>query len=167
VALTKITVEEVMQANPTTIAPDRPVREALDALLDSPHECLVVVDGGQHPVGIVTEGDILRRVLAEEVPGGAYLRAILVSPDSALDHLREEDRARGSTVADLMTSPVTMATPEQSLQETAQLFWVARFRQIPVVRDGVLVGLIRRRDLIEPIRRQHDEAEQTPPQARD
>ncbi len=129
--LTTITVGEVMQAHPTTIAADRPVREALDALLDSPHECLVVVDSGQRPVGIVIEGDIVRWVRAEEVPGGAYLRAILVSADSALDHLREAERARGSTVADLMTSPVTMATPEQSLQETARLFWVARFRQVP------------------------------------
>ena len=89
--LTTITVGEVVQARPTMIAADRSVREALDALLDSPHECLVVVDSSQHPVGIVTEGDIVRRVLAEEVPGGSYLRAILVSADSALDHLRRHD----------------------------------------------------------------------------
>ena len=68
--LTTITVGEVMQDHPATIAADRPVREALEALLDSTHGCLVVVDSSQHPVGIVTEGDIVRRVLAEEVPGG-------------------------------------------------------------------------------------------------
>lgn len=157
--LSTITVADVMHADPPSIGLDEPVREALDRVTRSEFNCLVVVDEQQRPAGIVTEGDILRRVLAEEAPGGPYLRAILASDEAVLRHVRDAERAHGHRVRDLMTSPVATVTPGDSLQHVAEVLGTAPFRQLPVVRDGVLVGLVRSHDVMAPILRQHEEAE--------
>lgn len=60
--LSKITVERIMTANPITVAPDVPVREAAKLMLKNKIAGLPVVDGNK-VVGVITESDIFRMVV--------------------------------------------------------------------------------------------------------
>ena len=171
--LTTITAAAVMHDDPTTISADASVQAALNAILSSCYECAIVLDDQRHPIGIATDGDLIRRLLANEVPSGPHLRRLLAnevpsgphlrwlleSTESVLRSAREIRRGRGQRVADLMSSPPISVTPDETLQRVAELFVEHEFKQLPVVSDGVLIGLIRLHDVVALIVRQHDDAE--------
>ena len=160
VPLNDVPVSQWMHEDVATFAADRPVREVLEATLDSPYDCAIIVDDQRRPVGIVTEGDAIRRVLAEEAPGGPYLRSILASPEAAIEYVHEAERAHGRTAAAVMTAaPLQTVAPTDSLLHVAQQFSSRGVRQFPVVDGDRLVGLITRRDVVREILAQHDEAE--------
>ena len=108
-------------------------------------------------VGILTEMDILRRLElgAVEVGRGARPRGSAVKgpgtePGFHLKSLSEALEAAGDlTVANLMTSPVETAGPEDLVRDKVTLMVHRRIRRIPVVDGtGVLVGILSRKDLI-------------------
>lgn len=157
--LTTITAAAVMHDDPTTISADASAQAALNAILSSCYECVIVLDDQRHPIGIATEGDLIRRLLADEVPSGPHLRWLFESTESVLRSARDIRRGRGQRVADLMSSPPISVTPDETLQRVAELFVEHDFKQLPVVSDGVLIGLIRLHNVVALMVRQHDEAE--------
>lgn len=158
--LSEVRVSAWMHDDVVTMTADRSVRELLEGALASPYDCVVIVDGERHAIGIATEGDAVRRLLAEEVPRGSYLRSILASPDAALAYLREAERAQRNTAADIMTAPVHTVAPGDGLLDVARTFQSMDVRQLVVVEaDRTVAGIITRRDLVQAILAQHDEAE--------
>ena len=158
VPLSKYRVIEVMQRDVTSADPAGPLREVFSDIATAEHGCFVVVDEQHHPIGIVTDGDVIRMVLGEQVPGGHYLSVITRSIEAILRHVESERRARGDVVADCMTSPVVTVDEQDTLQRVAEIFAEKHFHALPVVRGGRLVGLVRRVDLLGPIMQVHDEA---------
>ncbi|MDA0366613.1 MAG: CBS domain-containing protein [Chloroflexi bacterium] len=156
--LSEVTVSAWMQPDVVTMRSDGSVRDALDLSLHTAYDCVVILDDARRPLGIVTEGDAIRRVLADEVPGGSYLRRILASPEAAIGYLREAERAKRNTAADIMTSPVHTVAATDSLLHVAGRFQSLNVRQLVVVTDGAVAGIITRRDLVRAIIAQHDSA---------
>jgi CBS domain-containing protein len=122
----------------------------LDAMPNSKYGAFVVIDDERRPVGIVTETDIIKRVLVEAPPSGEFLRTITASYEAALRYVVEARRAHGISVGDLMTSPVVSIEADRNLHDAAIVFGTHPFKHLPVTRDGVLVGIIRGIDLIGP-----------------
>ena len=158
--LSKYRVAEVMQGDVALADPAGPIRQVFTDIATAKHRCLVVVDPQRHPIGIVTEGDVIRMVLSEQVPGGQHLLAITSSLEAIVKHFETVKRARGEIVADCMTSPVVTVEEQETLQRVAEIFAENHFHLLPVVRDGGIVGVIRRVDLLGPIMQVHDEAQQ-------
>jgi CBS domain-containing protein len=105
-----------------TITPDSTLREAAERMNARTVGAAVVMDGGD-VVGIFTERDLLRAVARGE-------------------------GAEGTAVADFMTSnPVTLPS-DHSPSEAAQIMTDRKFRHIPVVDAGELVGIVSIRDLV-------------------
>lgn len=138
-----LTAADVMSRSVTAVARDAPLKEVVDLVLGKLYRALPVVDGGV-PVGIITDGDLVRR-------GGLPVRVDLMK---ALE--RPELRAAldgvdvsGKTAADVMTpAPVTVeaATP---LPRVADLMTHRRLQRLPVVDEGgKLVGIVSRVDLL-------------------
>ena len=94
----------------------------------------VVVDAGGMPVGILTERDVLR------------------------EFARHGDKLGMKTTGDLMSSPVQTTTPDASIQSVMQQMTRHRFRHVPVVDGGRLVGIISIGDVVK-ARLQETEAE--------
>jgi len=157
VPLTKYRVIEVMQRDVASADPAGPLRQVFADIATVEHGCLVVVDERHHPIGIITDGDVIRMVLGEQVPGGHYLSAITGSIEAILLHLDGARRAAGDSVADCMTSPVVTVDEQDTLQRVAEIFAENHFHSLPVVRDGRLVGLVRHVDLLGPMMQVHDE----------
>ena len=112
--------------NVWTVHPDDTVLDAIKLLAQKDIGALIVIEGDK-PVGIFTERDYARKV---------YLRG-----KSSLD----------TAVREIMVSPVICVSPDQSVNECLALMTEKRFRHLPVVIDGRLIGMVSIGDLVKSV----------------
>jgi len=122
---------EIMTRKLVTIAPDRPIFEAMRTLLRNRISGAPVVDADGDLVGILSELDCLK-VLAN---GEFY----------------DDDHSEEGTVQDYMTAVTQTVGPDVDVYTLAQYFLDHAVRRIPVVDDGALLGQISRRDVLRTI----------------
>jgi CBS-domain-containing membrane protein len=104
-----------------------------------------IVDADRQLLGIVTEGDLLRRV--ETGTERRHSRwAQWLSPGSRL--AAEYVKAHARRVADIMTPEVASVGQLATLGEIAELMETQRIKRVPVLHDGKLVGIVSRADLL-------------------
>ena len=115
-------VEDVMVEDVVTVEDDVTVKKAVAIMNKYEIGCLIVTKRGK-PVGIVTERDMLTRVLAES---------------------RNPERVK---IADIISRPLVVAEPDMDLEEAARLMFKMKVKKLPVVSDGRLVGLVTLTDL--------------------
>ena len=135
--------QDVMTTNVASIRKDATVREAATRLLERQVSALPVVDAKDRLVGIVSEGDLVRRPeLGTDVPRFGWLD--VVGRDAAREYLK----MHGSEVRKVMTRPVVSVRRTTPLHEVARLLDRHRIKRLPVVEGGRLVGIVSRADLV-------------------
>ena len=108
-----------------TIARTASIQEAIGELAAANIGALIVVDdAGGGPVGILSERDVIRRMAAAT-------------------------EVRSALVGDLMSSPIVTGTPEDDADSVLHTMTARRFRHLPVVEDGELVGMVTIGDLVK------------------
>lgn len=107
-----------------TVGPSATVAELIAAIAERNIGALPVVDGGRL-VGIVSERDVVRRLH----DGGAALLAL--------------------PVTEIMTTEVTTCSPADSVVDLARVMTERRFRHLPVVVNGELLGIVSIGDLVK------------------
>lgn len=139
-------VSDVMAKTLVTLMPGHSVKHAAQILLDHHVSGAPVIDGDGKLVGILTEGDLLRRVEfgTGAAPDDAWARANW-SEGSARDFVR----SHSWRVGDVMSKPVTSVTEDMSLSQVAVLLGTRSIKRLPVLRDGKLVGIVSRADLLK------------------
>ena len=138
--------QDVMTTSVATIDPDATVQEAAKRMLARRVSALPVTDSKHRVVGIVSEGDLMRRAaLGTDTPRSWWLR--LFGEDAARDYMK----VHGTTVGDVMTSPAVSVRRAASLKEIAHLFEKHRIKRVPVLDGGRLVGIVSRADLVRQI----------------
>ena len=106
-----------------------------------------VVDSGGSMVGIVSEGDLLHRAeLGTERRHGPRPAWWLEHYASGL--AQEYVKSHGRKVKDIMTRDVVTVTEETDLAEAATLLETHRIKRVPVIRDGNIVGIVSRSNLV-------------------
>jgi CBS domain-containing protein len=139
---------DIMVSPVVTVRASTSVRDVAKLLLERRISGVPVVDEQNKVVGIISEGDLLHRAEAgTEHRRGWWLR-LLVSTDQAAD---EYAKAHALTVADLMVRDVVTAAPDTPLHEIASLLERRGIKRIPIVRDGALVGIVTRSNLIQAV----------------
>jgi CBS domain-containing protein len=138
-------VGDVMTRNVFSVAAGETVLNAVRTMLQNRISGLPVVDAGGNLVGIVTEGDFLRRgEIGTERQRPKWL-AFLVGPGRLAS---EYVHASGRKVEDVMTAdPVTVAE-DDSLETVVELMERKRIKRLPVMRNGKMVGIISRANLM-------------------
>ena len=139
--------EEIMSGDVLAVPANAPIREVVRAMVDGGKECVVVVDQGR-PVGIVLERDLLPLAVAEGTPPALALRELLHDEAHILAFVREMRKASASQVGEVMESPVQSVEAGMTLAEVAAVLETFGYGQVPVVRDGQLVGLITCADIV-------------------
>ena len=136
---------EVMAKDIVTVGPDTTVEELARLMINRHISGLPVVDQGGCVLGIVTEGDLLRRVEVHTDSHSKTWRDLFASNAGlATDYLK----AHARKARDLMTAPVVGVTEDALLAEIADLMERRHIKRVPVLREGRLVGMISRIDLI-------------------
>ena len=135
--------QDVMTTVVATIPADATVREAAKLMLERGISALPVMDGKDRVVGMVSEGDLVRRAeLGTDAPRSWWLRAF--AEDAARDYLR----THGASVRGVMASPVIGVRRTTPLDEVARLLEKHRIKRVPVLEAGRLVGIVSRADLV-------------------
>jgi CBS domain-containing protein len=126
-----------------TIPAAATVRDAARLMLERGVSALPVMDRKNRVVGIVSEGDLVRRAeIGTDAPRAWWLG--LFAERAARDYLK----AHGALVRDVMTSPVVSARHTTPLAEIAHLLEKHRIKRVPVLEAGRLVGIVSRVDLV-------------------
>jgi CBS domain-containing protein len=137
-------VADVMTRNCVTIAPDAMVEEAVNLMLSRHISGLFVVEKGDL-VGVLTEGDLLRRdELGTQRHRPWWLR-LLASPAR---QAHDFTQANGRHVRDVMTEDVLSIGQDAPLEDVVATMEKHRIKRLPVTADGHVVGVVSRSDLL-------------------
>jgi CBS domain-containing protein len=139
---------QIMTRPVVTVTPETTIVDAANLMLQRHVSGLPVVDGGGNLVGVVSEGDFIRR--SEIGTGrrrGRWLRFILGPGKSASDFVHEH----GHKVGEVMTkSPLTI-TEDTALAEIVALMEKNNVKRLPVVRGDKVVGIVSRANLLQAV----------------
>lgn len=137
------TVGELMIADVPTVYRDTPLAETLERLLETEKRRVVVIDEDRRVVGIITDGDVLRRAGRRVQPGAVQRLAAWFAGGERPEGL--EVATQGRTAADVMSSPVFTVTPATPTTEAVRLMMAYKIKRLPVVdQEGRLLGMIGR-----------------------
>jgi len=134
--------KDIMTSPVTTIDEGHNVRQAIEIVNASKIGAVPVVDAEGRLTGIVTEGDLVRRVAS------SWTRRSVPHTRDRADALADYVKARSWRVKDVMSSPVISATLTSAASQLAELLLAHDVKHLPVVESGSLVGIISRRDLM-------------------
>ena len=134
--------KDIMTTDVVTVGPAAEAAEVARLMLQRRISAVPVVDGKRRVLGIISEGDLIRRA-----EGGAELRRsrwlVLLA-----DRTAEFIKAYGTRAKDLMTRDVITVPEEATLVEIAQVLEAHRIKRVLVVRNGRLVGIVSRADVL-------------------
>lgn len=136
----------IMTHNVVSVQPDTTVVEAAQLMLQHGISGLPVVDRNNHVVGIVTEGDLLRRAeTGTQRERSRWLQFFLGPGRLAEDYVR----TKGRKVEDVMTQSVHTIGADALLSDVVELMERHRIKRLPVLRDDqTIVGIVSRANLV-------------------
>jgi CBS domain-containing protein len=136
---------DVMTVDPVSISPDDSIVEAIRLMLQRKFSGLPVVDSTGALVGIVTEGDLLRRTeTGTQRKRPRWIEFLIGSGRLANEYVH----ASGRKVHDVMTYDVQTVAEETPLDDIVQQMERHQIKRLPVVRGGKLVGIVTRANLL-------------------
>ncbi len=116
-------VEDVMVEEVVTVDEEATVREAVELMNKHEIGCLITMKKGK-PSGILTERDLLKRVLAKS---------------------RNPEKTK---VSEVMSKPLVVGRPHMDVEDAARLMFKMKIKKLPVVKKGKLLGLLTLTDLV-------------------
>jgi CBS domain-containing protein len=141
--LKTLRVEDFMTRRVVTVTPDTPILAAARLMLENHISGLPVVDVSARVVGILSEVDLLRED-GKSADGSPWLQMVAGTDGPTRDPVQLGARK----VDEIMSrEPVTVA-PDASIAQACRLLAQHRIKRLPVIRDGALVGIIGRADMV-------------------
>jgi CBS domain-containing protein len=137
-------VRDIMTTNPTTVRPETGLAEAGQLLLSQHLAALLVTDADDHLLGIITDGDLLRRPELGTAPAIGWWRGFL-TPETAANQFI---KTRGRHVSEVMTETLVSVDLDTPLIDAVERMQASRIKQLPVLRGTKLVGLLTRRNVL-------------------
>jgi len=137
--------KDIMTTQVVTATAETPVTAVAALLLQHHISGVPVVDSGGRVVGMVGESDLLHRIAAQGKSHRSWWRALFLGPE---DDPAEFVKVHGMRAENVMTRDVITVSEDSSVEEIARILEERQVRRVPVVREGKLVGLVSRADLL-------------------
>ncbi|MBE0527506.1 MAG: CBS domain-containing protein [Candidatus Thorarchaeota archaeon] len=116
-------VKDIMAVNVVTMPPDATILDVSKSMSDMDIGSIIIVDK-ERPVGIITESDIVRRVIAEEKD------------------------PKTTSASEIMTSPIIHVEPGMGLTDAMRVMAKSNIRRVAVLKNDSLAGIITSRDIL-------------------
>lgn len=119
----RIKVGDIMSTKPITVDPTIPIRQVAEIMAKKNVGSIIIVED-EKPIGVVTERDIVTRVIAKGL-----------DPEKTI-------------VREVMSQPLITVTPDTDLSEAMRMMSRLKIRRLVVINDGKLVGMITETDIL-------------------
>jgi len=149
-----VNAADVMTRSVLSVTPNASLVEAIRLMLGNHISGLPVIDEAGQLVGILTEGDLLRRGETGTERHRPRWLEILLGPGRLAS---EYVRTHGRKVDDIMTREPVSVAPEAPLDEIVELMERHRIKRVPVIEGDKLVGIVSRADFLRALARRLDE----------
>jgi CBS domain-containing protein len=137
---------DIMVSPVISVKPNSSIKEVAKVFLERRISGAPVVDDKGTLVGIISEGDLLfRSEIGTERPHPYWFLQLAQEERLAAEYVK----AHARTVADVMTRKVVTALPDATLNEIAALLENNSIKRVPIVKNGQLVGIVSRANLIQ------------------
>ena len=152
---------DVMTSDVLTLTGETSVLDAARTMLRHRVSGMPVIDWGGRLVGMLTEGDLLRRTeTGTERHRGHWLELIMGPGRAAADYVQ----AHARKVSEVMSDQVISIGPDTALEQAAATMEKHKIKRLPVVKDGKLLGIVSRADFLRALVAKSD-AEATAPRS--
>lgn len=135
---------DIMTRRVRTAGPETTVSEIARLLVRHNISAVPIVGRRKQVIGIVSEGDLLRRPETGTARRARWLDFLLDTSSRA----REFTKTRGQHAADVMTRGVVSVRPDTDVADVADLMEKRHIKRVPVMQDGRLAGIVSRQDVI-------------------
>jgi len=139
---------QIMTRPVISITPETTIVDAANTMLQKHISGLPVVDATGKLVGIVSEGDFIRRSeIGTQRKRGRFLKFILGPGKAATDFVHEH----GRKIGEIMTPEPLTITEDTELAEIVELMEKNNIKRLPVMRGDALVGIVSRSNLLQAV----------------
>jgi CBS domain-containing protein len=136
-----------------TAPPDASILDVVQLMLDNRISAVPIVDDDGQLVGLVSEGDLLRRVeIGTEAHRSWWLSAFRGVASPAEDFIKSQCM----NASEVMTKQMVTAREDTPLWQIAEILEKKKFKRVPVVRDGRVVGIVSRANLLQALMMQKE-----------
>lgn len=137
--------DDIMSMNVISVSPETDIHEVAKTLLDGRVSAVPVVDDQGNLLGMISEGDLLRRRESGTERESSWWLRLLQNPNELAE---EYVKTHGQTAKDVMTREVITVTEETPVSEIAAILEKNRIKRVPVLHDGKVVGIVSRANLL-------------------
>jgi CBS domain-containing protein len=138
--------KDIMSSPVVTVTPDALVADVAALLLEKRISGVPVVDSTGQIAGIISEGDLLRRVETNTQRHRPHWLEVLLGRSGDAGSFIKSHATR---VGDVMSNDVIASHPEASLREIAELMERHGIKRVPIVDGGTIVGIVSRANLVQ------------------
>jgi CBS domain-containing protein len=140
-----VNAADIMTRAVVSVDPDLPLAEVAKLMLGRGISAVCVVERDGRLVGMVSEGDLVHRAeIKTETHRSWWLRVVAGDDELAADYVK----CRGSKARDVMTRTPVTVTEATPVSDIVALLDQHRIKRVPVVRDGRVVGIVSRANLL-------------------
>ena len=150
---------EVMTSAVISATADTPVRDIAQLLLQNHISAVPILDKSGAPIGMVSEGDLVGRDETERDARREWWLALLAEGESLSPDFLSSLRRPERIASDVMSRPVITVAEDTDTGEIARLLAAHRIKRVPVVRNGRVVEIVSRENLLRALaseERRHD-----------
>ena len=138
-------IKDVMTTDVCSVPVDAGVGEIARLLVEKRISAVPVVGDDGRVLGVVSEGDLLRRMEAEAEENRSWWMSLVADADDLKEPVV---KFRGLVARDVMTTPAVTVDEESDLGEVADILSRKRIKRLPVLRGGERVGIVSRTDVL-------------------
>ena len=161
-----LNARDLMNDDIVSVTPNTPIRDVARTLLEHRISAVPVVDETGTLVGMVSEGDLVGRRRTERETKSEWWLLRLAEGETLNTEFIQHLQSPIAVAREVMTSPVLTVSEETAAEDIAAIMAEHRVKRLPVLRDGRVVGIVRRADLLRSLGGGQYEPVPLPPEPR-
>lgn len=143
-------VREIMTRDVITVRPETAIRELAELLVEKRISGVPVVDDGGTLRGIVSEGDLMRKEIAPDLPDELCILGAVIYYNGLSEYREAFRKFAACTAEQILTEKVITVNEEDEVSRVAKLMLDKRIKRLPVLgSDGKLSGIVSRFDIVK------------------
>jgi CBS domain-containing protein len=142
-------VKDIMTSDVITVSPETEILQAARIMVEKRINGIPVLDGNGKVVGILCQSDLVSQQKSVPIPSLFSLMDGFMPLTSLKKIEKEVEKIAALTVDQAMTHKPTTVSPETGIEEVASLMVDRNFHTLPVVKDGRLVGVVGKEDILK------------------